>query len=252
MCSRVSSTRCRQADAVRCVVITHPAITCAMDRTRKGTAAVCAIRNDRCRRQRWAEVQQGVDRKGQRQGQPGQDTVTHLQKSGAFTTHHIVLLQQYCRALSLMNTNRADDTQYTTPRRTGPPMHTSGTLRSQTGTAGGHNTDTYSSRRYHYRSRSDLQPPPRRYASQTILDGARPGPTAGGGGTWRRDALENLQRELDTLSRSPVSPPDRRPVGSARPPIPGGTEFARGYSSDTGYMNDTVRSARSTTQYEGV
>ncbi|VDN44256.1 unnamed protein product [Gongylonema pulchrum] len=80
-------------------------------------------------------------------------------------------------------------------------------------------TDTYS-RRYTYRSRSDMGSP-RRYASQTLLDGTRPGPSTP---HTRRDALHTLQRELDTLSRSP----DRL--------------TPRGYSSDTGYMNDTMRS----------
>ncbi|MCP9258787.1 hypothetical protein DINM_001788 [Dirofilaria immitis] len=80
-------------------------------------------------------------------------------------------------------------------------------------------TDTYS-RRYTYRSRSDMGSP-RHYASQTLLDGTRPGPSTP---HTRRDALHTLQRELDTLSRSPDQ------------------LTARGYSSDTGYMNDTMRS----------
>lgn len=80
-------------------------------------------------------------------------------------------------------------------------------------------TDTYS-RRYTYRSRSDMGSP-RHYASQTLLDGTRPGPSTP---HMRRDALHTLQRELDTLSRSPDH------------------LTARGYSSDTGYMNDTIRS----------
>uniref|UniRef100_A0A0R3RL03 Uncharacterized protein n=1 Tax=Elaeophora elaphi TaxID=1147741 RepID=A0A0R3RL03_9BILA len=80
-------------------------------------------------------------------------------------------------------------------------------------------TDTYS-RRYTYRSRSDMGSP-RHYASQTLLDGTRPGPSTP---HTRRDALHTLQRELDTLSRSPDQ------------------LTARGYSSDTGYMNDTIRS----------
>uniref|UniRef100_A0A914W0E7 Fibronectin type-III domain-containing protein n=1 Tax=Plectus sambesii TaxID=2011161 RepID=A0A914W0E7_9BILA len=94
------------------------------------------------------------------------------------------------------------------------------------------NTDTFS-RRYNYRSRSDIGPgglaTPRRYASQTLLDGSRPGPTTP---HWRRDALESLQRELDTLSRSPTT------TGAADRSTP----IARGYASDTGYMNDTIRS----------
>ena len=47
-----------------------------------------------------------------------------------------------------------------------------------------------------YRSRSELGSP-RRYASQTLLDGARPGPTTPHS---RRDALQELQRELDSLA----------------------------------------------------
>ncbi len=84
-------------------------------------------------------------------------------------------------------------------------------------------TDAFS-RRYNYRSRSDVGSP-RRYASQTLLDGSRPGPTTPHA---RRDALHHLQRELDTLSRSP-DPRSATPRG--------------GYSSDTGhYLNDTIRS----------
>lgn len=67
-----------------------------------------------------------------------------------------------------------------------------------------------------YRSRSELAgmggiSPPRRYASQTLLDGARPGPTTtttniNSKEHSRRDALYELQRELDSLaSRSPAS-----------------------------------------------
>ncbi|CAJ0598951.1 unnamed protein product [Cylicocyclus nassatus] len=87
-------------------------------------------------------------------------------------------------------------------------------------------TDTYS-KRYNYRSRSDVGSP-RRYASQTLLDGSRPGPSTPHA---RRDALSTLQRELDTLSRSP----DR--------------STPRGYTSDTAY--DTVRSkARGYSNYD--
>uniref|UniRef100_A0A914HBE2 Fibronectin type-III domain-containing protein n=1 Tax=Globodera rostochiensis TaxID=31243 RepID=A0A914HBE2_GLORO len=58
-----------------------------------------------------------------------------------------------------------------------------------------------------HRSRSELMgggvSPPRRYASQTLLDGARPGPILSTHS--RRDALQELQRELDSLaSRSPA------------------------------------------------
>uniref|UniRef100_A0A158R407 t-SNARE coiled-coil homology domain-containing protein n=1 Tax=Syphacia muris TaxID=451379 RepID=A0A158R407_9BILA len=83
-------------------------------------------------------------------------------------------------------------------------------------------TDTFS-RRYNYRSRSDMESP-RRYASQTLLDGARPGPSTPHA---RRDALNTLQRELDTLSRSP----DR--------------STPHGYSSDTGYVNESMRNESS-------
>lgn len=79
-------------------------------------------------------------------------------------------------------------------------------------------TDTYS-KRYNYRSRSDVGSP-RRYASQTLLDGARPGPTTPHN---RRDALHSLQRELDSLSRSPDA------------------TRAGGYSSDTGYLDSRRR-----------
>ncbi|CAI4231782.1 unnamed protein product [Auanema sp. JU1783] len=79
-------------------------------------------------------------------------------------------------------------------------------------------TDTYS-KRYNYRSRSDVGSP-RRYASQTLLDGSRPGPSTPHA---RRDALHTLQKELDNISRSP----DR-----ATP---------RGYLSDNNQY-DTVRS----------
>ncbi|WKY00226.1 hypothetical protein Q1695_014798 [Nippostrongylus brasiliensis] len=90
-------------------------------------------------------------------------------------------------------------------------------------------TDTYS-KRYNYRSRSDVGSP-RRYASQTLLDGSRPGPSTPHA---RRDALSTLQRELDTLSRSP----DR--------------STPRGYTSDTGgNQYDTVRSkARGYSNYD--
>ena len=101
---------------------------------------------------------------------------------------------------------------------------TGGSYISRSSAADRFNTDTYS-RRYNYRSRSDMGPgglTPRRYASQTLLDGSRPGPTTP---HWRKDALETLQKELDTLSRSPA-----------------GDRSVKGYSSDTGYMNDTIRS----------
>ena len=87
-------------------------------------------------------------------------------------------------------------------------------------------TDTYS-KRYNYRSRSDVGSP-RRYASQTLLDGSRPGPSTPHA---RKDALHTLQKELDTLSRSP----DR--------------STPRGYTSDNVY--DTVRSkARGYSNYD--
>lgn len=95
------------------------------------------------------------------------------------------------------------------------------------------NSNTYMSRRYNYRSRSDLGTLGRRTGSSTILDGSRPGPTTPTAPSWRRDALESLQRELDTISRSPVSPPGQ----SSRAP-------AQSYSADTGYANDTWKSSR--------
>ncbi|CAD5222389.1 unnamed protein product [Bursaphelenchus xylophilus] len=80
---------------------------------------------------------------------------------------------------------------------------------------GAHETYASSSKRYNFKSRSDLNQQDRRYASQTLLDGARPGPIASHS---RREALHSLQRELDNLSRSP----------------------AGGYSSD--YAQETIRS----------
>lgn len=85
--------------------------------------------------------------------------------------------------------------------------------------AGGGASDAYA-RRYNYRSRSDVGSP-RRYASQTLLDGARPGPSTPHA---KRDAIFTLQRELDTLSRSPDF---------------GGSQ--RGYESG-GAAYDTIRS----------
>ncbi|CAB3401714.1 unnamed protein product [Caenorhabditis bovis] len=93
-------------------------------------------------------------------------------------------------------------------------------------------TDTYA-KRYNYRSRSDVGSP-RRYASQTLLDGSRPGPSTPHA---RRDALQTLQKELDTLSRSPD-------VRGATP------RTAAGYTSDTNAY-DTVRSkARGYSNYD--
>ena len=89
-------------------------------------------------------------------------------------------------------------------------------------------TDTFS-KRYNYRSRSDVGSP-RRYASQSLLDGSRPGPSTP---HVRKDALHTLQKELDTLSRSP----DR--------------STPRGYTSDTANVYDTVRSkARGYSNYD--
>lgn len=89
--------------------------------------------------------------------------------------------------------------------------------------------DAYA-RRYNYRSRSDVGSP-RRYASQTLLDGARPGPTTP---HTRRDALQNLQRELDSLSRTPEG-------------------RAAGYSSDTGYLESSRARTRGNYDFgEGV
>lgn len=82
-------------------------------------------------------------------------------------------------------------------------------------------TDVYS-KRYNYRSRSDVGSP-RRYASQTLLDGARPGPTTPHS---RKDALQSLQRELDSLSRSPAGTAAGASASNA----------GAGYSSDTGYL----------------
>ncbi|CAJ0579194.1 unnamed protein product, partial [Mesorhabditis spiculigera] len=91
-------------------------------------------------------------------------------------------------------------------------------------------TDTYA-KRYNYRSRSDVGSP-RRYASQTLLDASRPGPSTPHA---RRDALATLQRELDTLSRSPGGYASDSAAGydSVR-------SKARGYSN---YDYDTFRSS---------
>uniref|UniRef100_A0AC35UE32 Protein-tyrosine-phosphatase n=1 Tax=Rhabditophanes sp. KR3021 TaxID=114890 RepID=A0AC35UE32_9BILA len=70
-------------------------------------------------------------------------------------------------------------------------------------------TDTFT-KPYKYRSKSDIGSP-RRYASTTLLNGARPGPSTPHN---KADALHTLQKELDTLSRSPG-----------------------GYASDTGFRN---------------
>lgn len=86
---------------------------------------------------------------------------------------------------------------------------------------------------------------PRRYPSQTLLDGVRPGPATS---AHHREAVETLQRELGSISRnrtpvtSPTSGPSaayRRAAADAR-----AGELARGYSSDTGYLYDTYRSGR--------
>ncbi|ULU01578.1 hypothetical protein L3Y34_001716 [Caenorhabditis briggsae] len=111
-------------------------------------------------------------------------------------------------------------------------------------------TDTYA-KRYNYRSRSDVGSP-RRYASQTLLDGSRPGPSTP---YARRDALHTLTKELDSLSRSP----------DVRGATPRGTTSA-GYGSDTnaydtvrsrarGYSNydyDTFQSSRNVTQTQAT
>lgn len=102
--------------------------------------------------------------------------------------------------------------------------------------------DTFS-RRYNYRSRSDVgaysaDGLPRRYPSQTILDGVRPGPTTPG---HRREALETLQRELDTISRGSTAAGGRTSVARGTRGAFAVGESARGYSSDTGYVNDTWR-----------
>lgn len=104
--------------------------------------------------------------------------------------------------------------------------HHSGSIEGQdiSATAGRSATTTNAARYGQYRSRSELAgmggtSPPRRYASQTLLDGARPGPTTGPTAATtahsRRDALYELQRELDSLaSRSPASGGDF--VGTTR------------------------------------
>ncbi|CAJ0941669.1 unnamed protein product, partial [Mesorhabditis belari] len=105
--------------------------------------------------------------------------------------------------------------------------YASGTLGSSyitRGAADRQGTDTFA-RRYNYRSRSDMGSP-RRYASQTLLDASRPGPSTPHA---RRDALATLQKELDTLSRSPQG----------------------GYASDSAAGYDSVRSkARGYSNYD--
>jgi hypothetical protein len=124
-------------------------------------------------------------------------------------------------AVNTSTTAAASSSQQKSERQ----RHTSG--HSYAASAGEHDqrlvSESYtSSRRYNYRSRSDVDSP-RRYASQTLLDGARPGPITPHA---RRDALHSLQRELDSLSRSPDA--------AAR---------SAGYASDSGgYQNDTIRS----------
>ncbi|CDW52276.1 protein sidekick [Trichuris trichiura] len=92
--------------------------------------------------------------------------------------------------------------------------------------------DTFS-RRYQYRSKSDLSSYnytlPKRYPSQTILDGIRPGPVMPGA---RREAVETLQRELRAGGI------DRAPVGS----ISKGkyrTETSQSYGSDSAFTEST-------------
>jgi hypothetical protein len=94
--------------------------------------------------------------------------------------------------------------------------HNSGSIEGHeiSTTAGRSATTTNATRHGQYRSRSELAgmggtSPPRRYASQTLLDGARPGPITSTPITTahsRRDALYELQKELDSLaSRSPAN-----------------------------------------------
>ncbi|KRY42983.1 Phosphatidylinositol phosphatase PTPRQ, partial [Trichinella spiralis] len=100
--------------------------------------------------------------------------------------------------------------------------------------------DTFS-RRYQYRSKSDLSPygyaVPRRYPSQTILDGVRPGPTAPGS---RREAVETLQKELSSAYKSGIS--DRKKMAGAdlgRSRLD--SERGQGYASDSAFMDSLRR-----------
>uniref|UniRef100_A0A913IDA2 Fibronectin type-III domain-containing protein n=1 Tax=Strongyloides stercoralis TaxID=6248 RepID=A0A913IDA2_STRER len=95
-------------------------------------------------------------------------------------------------------------------QETSRSRHLSGTSYLSRASASERQTTDKFTRPYKYRSRSDIGSP-RRYASQTLLSGARPGPSTPHS---KLDALHTLQKELDTLSRSP-----------------GG-----GYTSDTGYF----------------
>ncbi|KRX64845.1 Phosphatidylinositol phosphatase PTPRQ [Trichinella sp. T9] len=100
--------------------------------------------------------------------------------------------------------------------------------------------DTFS-RRYQYRSKSDLSPygyaMPKRYPSQTILDGVRPGPTAPGS---RREAVETLQKELSSAYKSGIS--DRKKMAGAdlgRSRLD--SERGQGYASDSAFMDSLRR-----------
>jgi hypothetical protein len=99
-------------------------------------------------------------------------------------------------------------------------------------------SESYSrSTRYH-RSRSELGSPPHRYASQTLLDAPRPGPHAPHA---RKDALQSLQRELDSLTRSPPRPGAEASTGAT-----GATTTGGGYSSDTGFLESSRSAGRTT------
>lgn len=104
-------------------------------------------------------------------------------------------------------------------------------------------TDTYA-KRYNYRSRSDVGSP-RRYASQTLLDGSRPGPSTPHA---KRDALHTLTKELDSLSRSPdvrgSTPRGTTGYGSDNNAYDTVRSRARGYSN---YDYDTFQSSRNVT-----
>ena len=106
------------------------------------------------------------------------------------------------------------------------------------GQQGAAESESYSRSARHYRSRSELGSP-RRYASQTLLDGTRPGPSAPHS---RRDALQSLQRELDSLSRSP-----RTTAATAAAEFPAASA-ASGYTSDLEYS----RSAAATSTARGA
>lgn len=125
--------------------------------------------------------------------------------------------------------------------------------RTYSGGSRNENVDTtYASRRYNYRSRSDMgnfvAASPRRYGSQTILDAPRPGPATS---ATRREALDNLQRELNNISRGSTMTRTARTMSPEAIPPPRlnrYTDVSRGYTSDTGAAHESMLSERYSNQ----